>query len=119
MTQFLDKAGFELKTGDYIIFGHALGRCPGLRYGKVLAITEGREGYNKIIPKIKVQGVDSNDNWDTTRSPTLCRSSTLSFPSRILKIDESQMPKNVLDLLRPIKEEIVKMTKKNRFDSVE
>ena len=33
-----DKTGTEIKEGDFIVYGHALGRCAGLRIGKVLAI---------------------------------------------------------------------------------
>jgi hypothetical protein len=33
-----DKSGRELEPGDFIVYGHALGRCAGLRYGVVLEV---------------------------------------------------------------------------------
>lgn len=113
--EFPDKTGRPLKTGDFIIYGHALGRCAGLQYAKVLAITEGKVEYNeKSFPKLRVQGVNLDDNYDFHNPEwtnkrrnmfgdpriSLLKPSTLSFPSRVLRITKEQIPKDVLKALK-------------------
>lgn len=43
MKVFTDKLGHPITEGCLIAYGHALGRCAGLRIGKVLKIEETRE----------------------------------------------------------------------------
>ena len=64
-TRFPDKAGCDLKPGDFIVYGHALGRCAGLQYGVVLEILPpNRKGWTgSKSPRIRVQGIDLDDNW--------------------------------------------------------
>lgn len=92
-----DKAGNEINVGDYIVYGHALGRCAGLRYGKVLEIKASKGYYDEGKPVLSVQGVD--DDWKH-RKPELCaRKGTLGFPNeRVLVIKEDQLPQYVKDL---------------------
>jgi len=93
---FKDKAGYLLVPGDLIVYGHALGRCAGLQYGKVIGITEGLCGdyQGTLIPKLRIIGVH-----DGPPPELLERESLLEFSERILKITESQVPANVLVLL--------------------
>ena len=101
---FPDKVGRPLKPGDLIIYGHALGRCASLQYGKVLGVLPGKPGH---ASKLKVQGVRLNDNWNhqsgrTSRDAYALRASTLQYPSRVLKVTKSQIPPQVLKVLKKI-----------------
>jgi len=97
--EFKDKSGENLKSGDYIVYGHNLGRCAGLRYGKVIEVTEGKHPseYDKKVTKLKIQGVD--DDWHFRRPNLLSRPSFLTFQERVLKVQESQIPEFILTLL--------------------
>jgi hypothetical protein len=101
-----DKAGRSLEPGDYIVYGHALGRCAGLRYGMVINVYEPKddgygwwpgkaEGKKKV--HVRVRGVD--DDWQQKSFKLLSKDSTLQFGDRILRISSAQMPKEVLELL--------------------
>ncbi len=69
-----DKLGQEILKGDFIVYGHNLGRCAGLRIGKVLKIDE--KG------RITVRGID--DDWKH-RPPQLCsRAGVLLYPNRVI-----------------------------------
>lgn len=111
---FPDKTGRSLRPGDFVVYGHALGRCAGLQYGMVLAITEGKFGYgDKQYPKLRIQGVEMDDNNDfhdpewtkerrqklNTPRASLLKPSTLTFPSRVLWVTRAQVPTEVLELL--------------------
>lgn len=96
-----DKAGHELKAGDYIVYGHNLGRCAALRYGMIVDIYEPKENWRseKRI-HIRVRGVDA-EGWSAAKGPQLLsKDSTLQFGDRVLRISNSQMPDPVLKLLR-------------------
>lgn len=105
-----DKAGKEIAVGDLIIYGHALGRCAGLQYGKVLGFGSRKEyGWrddSRVLETCKVRGVDSD--WADvygpaeTRQPRLLKPSTLQFSSRILVVAEDQVHENVRALLREV-----------------
>lgn len=99
----LDKAGNEIKIGDFIVYGHALGRCAGLRYGKVLEFKETEiSPWNKNkTTHLKVIGVD--DDWiESIRLNE--RPGTLQFPeSRVLIVSENQIPARFLELLKSYK----------------
>jgi hypothetical protein len=99
----LDKAGNEIRVGDLIIYGHALGRCAGLRYGKVMKITWKEErqydhSTNKwrleMVPHFQVQGVD--DDWSHQEAKLNKRKGTLMFGTRILVLDRKQVPETAL-----------------------
>ena len=98
-----DKLGRAFGTGDFIAYGHALGRCAGLRIGKVLAVRQ-VDGFDWMGPRgqttkkewrITVVGV--SDDW-AGRTPELCKKGTLQFPDRILKLDPADVPNAILDL---------------------
>jgi ribonuclease HI len=70
-----DKIGKEIRVGDLIVYGHALGRCAGLRIGEVLEIKDS---------KLVVQGVDAE--W-RENPRLLSKRSTLSYPDRCAVVD--------------------------------
>ena len=83
MREILDKIGQPITIGSFIAYGHALGRCAGLRIGKVLDITEKKKSWsNELSLAISVWGID--DDW-SCQEVKLCRTrGTLLFPERIL-----------------------------------
>ena len=96
--KILDKSGREIKINDLIIYGHALGRCAGLRYGKVLDLKEVKDDYSdRINPRVIIIGAD--DDWGDAK--LLSKKSTLLFPeSRVLVVEEYQVPEIILQLLK-------------------
>jgi hypothetical protein len=101
-----DRLGADIVVGSYIAYGHALGRCAGLRIGKVTAIKEAHveDSWYRRAPhgepewRITVQGVD--DDWNT-REPELCkRKGTLMFPSRMVVLAYDNLPATYQNLLR-------------------
>jgi hypothetical protein len=98
----LDKLGREITVGSYIAYGHALGRCAGMRIGKVLRILQEKKhsyGRNELIFKIKVWGID--DDW--THIPVLCNTpGTLNFPERMLVVSTEDIPPDFAELLKDI-----------------
>ena len=111
--RFIDKAGREVLPGDYIVYGHALGRCAGLQYGRVLYILPpAHDPYMGVCAKLKMRGIDAHDNWFgySNRNPNyremepeLLKPGTLCFPSRVLKVEPHQIPESVRLLLERIK----------------
>lgn len=98
-----DKVGQPFQAGDFIAYGHALGRCAGLRIGKVLAIKQ-VDGFDWMGPRnqtpkkewrITVVGVA--DDW-AGRPLELCKKGTLQFPERCLKLDPAAVPTAYLEL---------------------
>lgn len=81
-----DKLGKDIVVGSYIAYGHALGRCAGLRIGKVLAIKhipKSNPHYYGSEWRITVRGVD--DDWSPHSPMELCKKNgTLQFPDRIV-----------------------------------
>lgn len=114
--RFLDKAGREVFPGDYIVYGHALGRCAGLQYGRVLdvipAVRDDKYAkYTGICAKIRVRGVDAHDNWlGYTKQDKgykagkveLLKPGVLCYPSRVLKVEPHQIPEAILGMLEQI-----------------
>lgn len=102
----LDRMNQEIKVGSIIAYGHALGRCAGLRIGKVTKIREeevkndwGRGKHWEY--GIQVMGVD--DDWDDEK-PKLCvKKGTLMYPDRTIVLDESKVPEKYLNLLKDVK----------------
>jgi hypothetical protein len=102
-----DKSGRLIQPGDLIVYGHALGRCAGLQYGKVLAVNWKDERVydyrtNKWdedarVPHFTVQGVDQD--WSHEEPKLLKRKGTLQFGDRILVVEREQVPMTVLELL--------------------
>lgn len=110
---FVDKTRRLVLPGDYIVYGHALGRCAGLQYGRVIAVLPPvRDPYGGVCAKIRVQGVDAHDNWlgyskknkgYKAGKVELLRPGTLCYPSRVLKVEPHQIPEQVLALLEQVK----------------
>lgn len=97
-----DKLGQPVFVGSIIAYGHALGRCAGLRIGRVLELVPppadpkpyswGHAGW-----KAKVIGVD--DDW-AGRPPALNDNpGTLMFPDRWIVLSDEQVPAAYRDLL--------------------
>lgn len=100
-----DKIGQEIKPGAYIAYGHALGRCAGLRIGKVLALKSENKGltWNKkphIEYRITVRGID--DDWESKPAELNSRNGTLQFPDRILVLNPELVPQNYREMLETI-----------------
>ena len=101
MNEFKDKAGRNLCPGDLIVYGHSLGRCAGLQYGKVLAITEGLCGdfLGTRVPKIRIIGVAADYGYEQAPE-LLSKESLLEFSDRVIRITEDQIPLTILNLLK-------------------
>lgn len=105
--KFTDKTGREVLPGDYIVYGHA-----GLQYGRVVAILPPtRDPYMGICAKIMVRGVNAHDNWlgysechkgYRAGLKELLKPGTLSYPSRVLKVEPYQIPEAVRLLLEEV-----------------
>lgn len=97
---FTDKSGRDVKTGDIIVYGHALGRCAGLRYGKVLGFrpNESHASFEEACA-VKLQVIGVNDDWSHLESELLERVSYVQFPERVLILERTQVPDRVLRLL--------------------
>ena len=91
----LDKCGVEIQPGNYIVYGHAMGRCAGLRFGVVTRIGEPKTEYGETKVPIQVQGVD--DDWNHRPPKLLGKKSTIFFPKRIVVIQNP--PLNIKALL--------------------
>jgi hypothetical protein len=90
-----DKLGRPFGAGDFIAYGHALGRCAGLRIGKVLAIKRFEpspyNGPNAREPLWRISVIGVDDDW-SSRPPELCKKGTLQFPNRCLRLDPADVP---------------------------
>lgn len=81
---FTDKLGMPVTRGSFIAYGHALGRCAGIRIGIVLEICEDSAAREWEKWRIKVMGVD--DEWSHQEAKLGCKCGTLMYPSRIIKV---------------------------------
>ena|SRR5579863_9567177 len=98
-----DKLGQELKPGRWIVYGHNLGRCAGLRIGMIIAAVKGEESercpWNRQ-DRITVWSIDDDhaayaafhpeDSWSSPKP--LSKKSTLLFASRCLVIPTALVP---------------------------
>lgn len=98
MTPCFDKLGQEIVVGSYIAYGHALGRCAGLRVGRVDRIVQKDDTYRMGWQwAITVTHVD--DDWSHT-PPTLGnRRGTLMFPNRMIVLAPELVPATYRALL--------------------
>jgi hypothetical protein len=114
----LDKLGEEIVAGCFIIYGHALGRCAGLRLGKVFKAEKVNVEYRGEVYRIAVRGMD--DDWFSFneteeerqerrhfREPVKLNAkvSTLQFPERMIVVPKSKIPKQFLDLYANLTED--------------
>jgi hypothetical protein len=86
-----DKIGQEITAGCYIAYGHALGRCAGLRIGKILKVH---------ADKVTIRGLDAE--WSNRPPQLLSKNSTLFFPDRMIVLNPDTVPQAYKDLLGPI-----------------
>ena len=87
-----DKTGNqEILVGSYIVYGHAMGRCAGLKFGKVIKVDD-KDRYHVI-------GVD--DDWIRQRIE-LTKKGILQFPERIIVLPFEMLPDYAQELLGEI-----------------
>ena len=100
-----DKIGQDINVGDYIAYGHALGRCAGIRIGKVLAI-KGEVHENPWNHKeetrwrIHVWGI--YDDFPNMELEILTHKGVLEIPNRIVRLNIDQVPSAYIELLRDV-----------------
>lgn len=103
----LDKIGQPITEGSIIAYGHALGRCAGIRIGKVLKAERKQElnwddkPTGKTVVRITVMGVD--DDWSHREMELTSRKGTLQFPERIIVLDPAKVPATFMTLLEQVK----------------
>jgi hypothetical protein len=91
-----DKAGTEITVGCFIAYGHALGRCAGLRIGRVEALNIKFKKDEWDNSTVTVLGVD--DDWESNKIKLLEKRSTLYFPERMIVL--SRIPNEYLELYK-------------------
>ena len=102
----LDKVGREILPGCFLVYGHALGRCAGLRIGKALAVNwriANEDKYEWFDPhwEVIVWGVD--DDWEEQHGLQLCSTrGTLLFPDRMVVLPDAMLPAAYKALLDPV-----------------
>ncbi len=96
-----DKSGKQIKPGDFIVYGHAMGRCAGLRYGIVKEIKQGKDIWSgKGKEHCRVRGADDDNFSGPRRKHKLAeRDGTLMYGDRILVIESCHMPMDALVVL--------------------
>ncbi len=96
-----DKSGRQIKPGDFIVYGHAMGRCAGLRYGVVKEIKEGKDIWSgKAKEHCRVRGADDDNFSGDRRTHKLTnRDGTLMYGDRILVVKPEQMPMDAVVVL--------------------
>jgi hypothetical protein len=98
MTKPLDKLGKPISVHDYIVYGHALGRCAGLRVGRVLAVIESKQ-QSAFDSGWKLTVIGVEDDWASQEVKLCSRKGTLMFPNRTVVVDSTNLPKNYLKML--------------------
>lgn len=96
-----DKVGRTVKVGDIIVYGHNLGRCAGLRIGKVLKITQKPvpDRYEDRTPHTSFTVMSVNDDWNGKAPRLMCKKGTLQFSNRIIVLEPQQVPDTYRELL--------------------
>jgi hypothetical protein len=82
----LDKSGHEITVGAYIVYGHALGRCAGLRFGKVLAIKPKAKPRSRLDSQWSITVIGYDDDALMAYNRVCDRTGTLGYPDRIMVI---------------------------------
>lgn len=99
----LDKSGHPITVDSYIVYGHALGRCAGLRFGKVLEVTEKNYDNDVYVSRldskwsIRVIGYDDDALFRSNK--VNARAGTLGFPDRILVIPPEWLTEEIRSAL--------------------
>lgn len=99
----LDKVGQEIYVGDYIVYGHNLGRCAALRFGRVVGITQKEDDW-RGNPKhhFTVRSIDDDSSGEIAKLNS--RKGTLLFAERIMVIGKEQLPNYYQALLANLPE---------------
>jgi hypothetical protein len=109
----IDKLGMPIRVGDPVAYGHALGRCAGIRVGKVVDIKYRGKDHNDIdLWSISVWGVDddwapmvySKQHWDPKiyGAHLNDKRGTLQFPERMIVLKWGQLKPEVAKMLTPV-----------------
>lgn len=93
--------GQEIKPGDYIAYGQALGRCAAMNIGRVIEAglkpLKRFEDDDKVEFRCKITALDYDWFHDTyTRSKT---ARTLQFAERIVVLHPDTVPASIKDVL--------------------
>ena len=98
-----DKIGQPIEINDTIAYGHALGRCAGLRIGKVLKIKTIEKGEHsrtkEMLYEYRITVIGIDDDWSHREPELNSRKGTLQFPDRIIVLNPSVVPENYKVLL--------------------
>jgi hypothetical protein len=91
LTKAFDKVGQEITKGCFIAYGHALGRCAGLRIGRVESVNfSEKKDYdwdnkkNILVDDVSITVLGIDDDWDRKKPKLLQKKSTLFFPERMI-----------------------------------
>lgn len=87
----------KIEVGSYVVYGHALGRCAGLKFGKIIKIDELEGAYRYFVV-----GVD--DDWDF-ETPKLSKRGILQFENRIIVLPFEMLPEYAQKLLNDVQAE--------------
>jgi hypothetical protein len=103
-----DKVGYPIRPGQFIIYGHALGRSAALKFGRVLAVhSVGDHMYVRHAPRdrIRVHGVEEVIMFDGHTEYELSKPGTLQYGDRCLVLQPAvvlALPRPVYDLLKEV-----------------
>jgi hypothetical protein len=99
----LDKSGNPIEVGTYIVYGHALGRCAGLRFGKVLGIKRkpkpSYREFHSLDSQWSITVIGYDDDSLMRRDKACDRAGTLGFPDRILVIPKEWLTEEIRSAL--------------------
>lgn len=100
----LDKIGQEIRAGSWIVYGHALGRCAGLRLGLVLEPPRihKRDPYKSSQGNVRVTVWGVDDDWNHRKPRLLSKKSTLMFSERMIVLREELVPVTIRALFADI-----------------
>jgi hypothetical protein len=100
MNSILDKSGHPIEVGSYVVYGHALGRCAGLRFGKVLKISPRKaRWFDDSDSAVTIQVIGVDDDWER-EEPKLCsKPGNLMFPNRTIVLRGYDLPPTIKELL--------------------
>jgi len=89
-----DRVGQEIVPGCFIAYGHALGRCAGLRIGRVETVNfkkvdeyDWEKQKNKKVEAISITVLGIDDDSESKKPHLLEKRSTLFFPSRMVVLN--------------------------------